>query len=274
MLLDLPSVETPLRYFGGKSKACRILSEFVPSVVNTVLSPFFGGGSFELYLTGRGVRVYGSEGFPPVANFWEILLESPQCLHDKVRRVVEGLRWETWMATALEFARQESECPITRAAQCLILYNFSFNHKGIRDPSCSEFYVDSDGVPRPTRKRGSRLILYERLANFANPFLSVECLDFRDAFAKHPDMFAYCDPPYPSARAAYGDSRVYHEDFDHEALASILHARNQWVLSYNDTEVVRDLYPETDYEWTRVRWTQASKKHNFKGNDVIICSRD
>lgn len=274
MLLDLPSTLTPLRYFGGKSKACRILSGYIPSDVDVVLSPFIGGGSFELYLTGRGVRVYGSDAFPPIANFWEVLLASPQCLDAEVRRVVAGLRWETWMTTARQFAKQESACPITRAAQCLVVYNFSFNHKGIRDPSCSEFFVDSHGVPRPVRKRGSRLILYERIAQFANPLISVECLDFRDAFAKYPDIFAYCDPPYPASRAAYGDAPEYHEKFDHESLAAILKARDRWVLSYNDTEVVRDLYPETHYQWARVRWTQAAKKHKFKGNDVIIVPRD
>lgn len=43
---------SPLRYPGGKTRACKILDKilsenFEMKNVKTVISPFFGGGSFE-----------------------------------------------------------------------------------------------------------------------------------------------------------------------------------------------------------------------------------
>lgn len=275
MLLDLPSVETPIRYFGGKTRARRVLSTFIPNVVRDVLSPFIGGGSLELYLTCRGKRVYGYDAFPPLVNVWQVLLESPKRLCAEVRRIASTLEEERWAADASEFVRQHSGCRITDAAQCLIVYNLTFNNAGLRDARNAPFFVDAEGHIRRNQDgfRNRRLILYERIENFSNPLLSVGCLDFREAFARHPHMFAYCDPPYPAVGGVYGDSPEYHEAFDHEALAMILKSRTAWVLSYNDTELVRDLYPETHYRWSHVKWKLLAKKYDYQGNDVVITPR-
>ncbi len=46
---------SPLRYPGGKTRACKIidniiLQHFDITCFDTIVSPFFGGGSFEFYL--------------------------------------------------------------------------------------------------------------------------------------------------------------------------------------------------------------------------------
>jgi len=48
----LPSNKSPLRYPGGKTRACKILDTIVNEYFdikqfNTILTPFIGGGSFE-----------------------------------------------------------------------------------------------------------------------------------------------------------------------------------------------------------------------------------
>ena len=272
ILNGLPSVDTPIRYFGAKTKARRMLGEFIPTDVREVLSPFIGGGALELYLTARGVRVHGSDAFPPLANFWQALLDSPDRLCAEIRRIVADLSQDTWREDASRFVLQDSGCRITDAAQCLIVYNFSFNNMGLRNPGCVQFFVDEEGVPRRAQDwcRNRRLILYERIEGFTNELLSVECLDFREAFAKHPDVFAYCDPPYPAVKGVYGDSPEYHESFDHAGLAALLGGRERWLLSYNDTEQIRDLYPEDRFEWVSAKWKQAGKNHSYRGNEVII----
>ena len=45
-----------LRYPGGKYRARKILYNEMPENVDTVLSPFLGGGSFELYLTDNNIN--------------------------------------------------------------------------------------------------------------------------------------------------------------------------------------------------------------------------
>jgi DNA adenine methylase len=46
---------SPLRYPGGKTRACKILDQIVVDNfdiedINNIISPFFGGGSFEFYM--------------------------------------------------------------------------------------------------------------------------------------------------------------------------------------------------------------------------------
>jgi site-specific DNA-adenine methylase len=50
--------KSPLRYPGGKTRACKILDEyflknFEKDKISTIVSPFFGGGSFEFFLQNK-----------------------------------------------------------------------------------------------------------------------------------------------------------------------------------------------------------------------------
>lgn len=58
------TTKTMLRYPGGKTRAIKVLAPLVPKNTNKVVSPFLGGGSFELYLTGLGIEVTASDLFP------------------------------------------------------------------------------------------------------------------------------------------------------------------------------------------------------------------
>ena len=49
---------SPLRYPGGKTRACKIIDDIIMrhfdiSLFNTLYSPFFGGGSFEFYFQNK-----------------------------------------------------------------------------------------------------------------------------------------------------------------------------------------------------------------------------
>ena len=64
---------SPLRYPGGKTRAISILSSYVSTYFPTkkvLLSPFFGGGSFELFMTTKGYTVHGNDLFAPLYTFW------------------------------------------------------------------------------------------------------------------------------------------------------------------------------------------------------------
>jgi hypothetical protein len=55
---------SPLRYPGGKTRACKIINNillqyFDINNFDTIISPFFGGGSFEFYLQNNyGLKLY------------------------------------------------------------------------------------------------------------------------------------------------------------------------------------------------------------------------
>ena len=79
-------LRTPLRYPGGKSRAIKHIIPLIPKDVQTLCSPFFGGGSIELACTSIGISVKGYDIFEPVVNFWQCLLNDPSRLASQVMR--------------------------------------------------------------------------------------------------------------------------------------------------------------------------------------------
>ena len=67
---------SPLRYAGGKTKAIgMILHNLPPLRTKKIVSPFFGGGSFELCLTQElNYEVIGYDIFGMLVNFWNVLM--------------------------------------------------------------------------------------------------------------------------------------------------------------------------------------------------------
>ena len=69
---------SPLRYAGGKSKAVGLILKELQYILKpgtTIVSLFFGGGSFELVLSQElGFNVIGYDTFDMLTNFWDILI--------------------------------------------------------------------------------------------------------------------------------------------------------------------------------------------------------
>ena len=69
--------KSPLRYPGGKTRACKILTailedNFDISKYSTVISPFMGGGSFEFHLQNiHGLNIIANDKFHPLYMFWK-----------------------------------------------------------------------------------------------------------------------------------------------------------------------------------------------------------
>ncbi len=74
---------SPLRYPGGKTRACKsldiiLLNNFNMNNFKNIVSPFFGGGSFEFYIQNKyNLKIISNDKFTPLYNFWII------CKNDK-----------------------------------------------------------------------------------------------------------------------------------------------------------------------------------------------
>ena len=270
----LPSVKPTFRYFGGKAKAATQLIKYVPHGINEAVSPFIGAGSLELLMTARGIRVHGYDLFPPLVNMWQYLLHDPHALEKKVREVVGffGIDSSALRAYCKEYDAVSDS--LDSAHRLLIMLNFCFN--GNLRSGFSNYVMHSNGNALQKNSGNKRLVKYDLIRDFHNPLMSVGHADFRESLARHPDVFAYCDPPYPEAHAGYGNDRRYHEDFPHEELADILHRRqSDWMLSYNNCATVRALYPEGEFDYAYPQWLQGSKNQAGpdKCNEVLIRPR-
>ena len=78
--------KTILRYAGGKSKAIKKITPFVEPY-DEVVSPFLGGGSLEVHWASMGKKVYASDVFDILVNFWNVLLSDSSGLADELSKI-------------------------------------------------------------------------------------------------------------------------------------------------------------------------------------------
>src|SRR5579864_152686 len=84
-MMNQLEAKSPLRYAGGKTRAIKSLTQYLPDNLKTICSPFIGGGSFELSCAVKGIRVYGYDNFEPLVDFWNHLVNNPEQLADKIQ---------------------------------------------------------------------------------------------------------------------------------------------------------------------------------------------
>ena len=243
----------PLRYAGGKSLAVGHVVEHMPLRVDSMVSPFFGGGSVEIACANEmGVAVQGYDVFGILVAYWQEQLADPEGL---------AARISGWTPDKETFAKVKARLKDHWDGSDVIsdrkelAAHYWFNHNLSYGPGflgwMSSVYENRDRFRR----------LVGKVRSFRCRNLSVECGSFEQTMERHSGDFMYCDPPYYLG----GDSRmfrgiypqrnfpVHHDGFDHAKLRDLLRAhKGGFVLSYNDCDVIRQWYDGcriVDVEW-------------------------
>ena len=260
----------PLRYAGGKSLAVGSVIEQLPSTLETLVSPFFGGGSVEIACAKElGLKVYGYDLFDLLTNYWQIQLQSPFQLaarlsqwspdKDTYNHVKERLKAH-WDKTS------PIEDPLELAA------HYWFNHNLSYGPGflgwISKIYQDKERVRRSI----------EKVKNFHCPGLKVSQGSFETTIPQHEKAFLYCDPPYYldgdslMFRGIYPQRNfpIHHKGFDHAQLRDLLHNhKNGFVLSYNDCETIREWYADFTILQTHWQYTLGQGETRIGKNRLV-----
>ena len=266
-------VFSPIIYAGGKHWLFKTLFPYIDAAnITEVVSPFFGGGGLELNLALRGIRIYGYDKFQPVVNFWQHWFQS-------TAKVVElaNATLNLYDRHELHLLKKREYPQICFNGETAAALYYMFNRLGFAgSPSnhIREFALRYDGHyirDWKNRKNGRRVFPRTEFYEACPPLsVSVQNRDFTESLAQHPDIFAFLDPPYPNLKSRlYGDSRAYHEDFDHHGLFDILKDREHWALTYNDVPFIRDLY----FGFHRIP-IKHPKNSWRKDNEILIVSPD
>ena len=253
-------MKSPLRYPGGKSRAIKIIKDFIPQDTKKLASPFLGGGSLELYFASKGVEVSAYDLFQPLCWFWKALLEDPSSLADKSDSYrnydgytdknninLRGLSKADFLKLR-EFLSGQESYSIAAAAAFYALNRSSFSGEtlsgGYSKQAAHTRFTDSS---------------IKRIRDFDTDNFTVQNKSFEESIGENEDAFLYCDPPYLLERGnnLYGKSGDMHKEFDHELLRDILGQRAGWVLSYNDSEAIRKMYD--GYEIVPISWAYGMK---------------
>lgn len=251
---------TILRYPGGKFRVRKVIADFFDGC-QTVASPFFGGGSVELELASRGKEVYASEIFLPIAELWKAVKQYPERIAIAAQPYLGADRSEFYRLQA-ELREEMSKFypdPFECAWRAFVINRTSFS-------GCTLSGGIGDGT-RFTQRSIDRLMEVD-LKN-----LEIECGDYWDVLFKHGQRYdgIYADPPYALENSKlYGDGGDTHESFNHKRFSehmNTLRLDSRIVISYNDCDMVRDLFKE----WTfhPVSWAYGMNKDK-KSNEVFI----
>ena len=265
------------RFPGGKSHAAPFLSKLIPSQTKQIVSPFVGGGSFELFLTHRDIKVHAYDKFEPLVNCWQYALKDSEKLATWISEILlDNTREQLRELQKGKFF--EIKDPFERAGYYWLLSSLGWNGCAFNG---MYKYTIIDGQAWIILKDGSLNNLatdFKKLRQFHNSNLTVSLADFKESLNRHNDLFAYCDPPYPDVGGSmYGIGHEYHEEFNHEELADCLLSRTTpWMLSYNNKPLIRELYPEDKCIWHYQWWKQPTNLTNRTTDqkEVVILSKN
>jgi site-specific DNA-adenine methylase len=238
----MKSLKTPLRYPGGKSRACEKMGPYFPDLRNyeQFREPFLGGGSVAIYITKKypNLDIWVNDLYEPLVNFWQQLQMFGVDLKDKLVELKTAnntpvLARELFLK-AKEQVNDQSLPSIDRAVAFYIVNKCSFS--GLTESSSfSEQASNSNFSMRGIEKlpEYSKLISKWRITNYSYDYL----LD------GNMGAFVYLDPPYDIKDNLYGRKGSMHKGFDHDKFAADCAAcYMHQLISYNSDQLVKDRF--------------------------------
>jgi len=241
---------SPLRYPGGKTRAVKHILPHFPENVKRVCSPFVGGASLELALAKKGVEVYGYDLFWPLYNFWHCAANHNKELVHEVYKLKPLTKEKFLHLRKLLAAYQHYR---------VIDVNYAAAYYAINRSSFSGGTL-SGGFSRQAEEKRFNENAIKRLSNYEEPNFKAGYAPFEVSLEKHKDSFIYLDPPYlleNKSNKLYGVSGDLHQEFPHKRLHKILTKRRGWIMSYNDSEEIRQMY--SDYDIIEAEWAMGMK---------------
>jgi DNA adenine methylase len=252
--------KSPLRYPGGKTRAIAILKNYLLthySTKTTVLSPFFGGGSFELHLAQHGLQVIGNDLFKPLYTFWYTLQQTPKELEVAVKASMPVTK-ERFLE--LRAGIQTMTDPLMIAAAYYIINRCSFSGATF----CGGF--SKEASTGRLNEASLKTLLNTDLTDVT--FSNLDCNAFLEANPETPDTIVYADPPYYITSYIYGKDGDMHEGFDHAKFAATIKKRRDWIISYNDCPYIRELYKDCRIE--KVAWSYGMDNGKKESSELVI----
>jgi DNA adenine methylase len=238
----MKSLKTPLRYPGGKSRACVKMDPYFPDLRNysEFREPFLGGGSVAIHITKKypDLKIWVNDLYEPLVNFWQQL----QMFGVDMKNILSDLKSEyntpdkarILFADAKISVNDLHQTNLDRAVAFYVVNKCSFSgltESSSFSPQASNANFSLRGIEKLPEY--SKLIEHWRITNYSYDYL----LD-GDTTA-----FVYLDPPYDIKDNLYGNKGSMHKGFDHDKFATDCDSNNMdQLISYNSDQLVKDRF--------------------------------
>jgi DNA adenine methylase len=256
---------SPLRYPGGKTRACKKLDEifnqyFDVNQFNKVISPFFGGGSFEFHLQNKySLGILANDKFKPLYYFWKICKTKKQELIDELESI-DAVNKEKFLEYRSKIIDEKNK--VKKA-----FYYFVINRCSFSGATLSGGFSEEASTKRFTQNS------IDKIKELNLTKFKISNYDFEDFINNNypkNNAFMFLDPPYYLEKGSklYGNKGDMHESFNHEKLHQVLSNKKNWMMTYNDCTYIRELYH--DYIILDVDWSYGMNKSKESSEIVII----
>ena len=257
--------KSPLRYPGGKTRACKPLNSILTEHFNlqdfeNIVSPFFGGGSFEFHVQNmHGLDIIANDKFKPLYNFWSTCKGDNEGLCEKLYQRINGITKETFSEFRKHIIDEENR--LEQAYMYFIINRCSFS-----GATLSGGFSLEASEKRFTRSSVDRIKQLD-LSNF-----TIYDYDFEEFIGKNQSEknLMFLDPPYylEGKSKLYGNNGDMHENFDHEKLLKCVSDKRDWFMTYNNCSYIRQLYK--DFKIVETSWSYGMNKSKESSEIVII----
>ena len=240
----MKSYKTPLRYPGGKSRACAKMDPYIPDLrdFKEYREPFLGGGSVAIYITKKypNLNVRVSDWYEPLINFWKTLQDEGPALHKRLQELksrypdvasAKGLFLE-----AKELVNDDSVSPLYRACSFYVINKCSFS--GL---------TESSSFSKQASVSNFSMRGIEKLPGYTEIIQNWKITNgrYQELLTDDKSTFTYLDPPYEIGSNLYGKKGDMHKGFDHDGFATICDRFvGPQLISYNSSQLIKDRFKE------------------------------
>ena len=254
-------LKTPLRYPGGKSRACTKMGQFFPELREYVefREPFLGGGSVAIHVSKLypHLKITVNDLYEPLINFWMNL----QMFGDDLTKELKNLKIahcnqdsaRCLFAEMKDVINDSKYSNLERAVAFYVVNKCSFS--GLTESSSfSAQASDSNFSMRGIEKlpEYSEIISHWHINSYSYEYC------FRTDI--HDGLFMYLDPPYDIKDNLYGKKGAMHKSFDHDKFAADCEEHNNinMLISYNSDQLVKDRFKNWKASEFKLTYTMRS----------------
>jgi len=256
---------SPLRYPGGKTRACNkldiILKEnFDIKNFDNIISPFFGGGSFEFYIQNNyNLNIIANDKFTPLYNFWINCKNNNDVLCEKLINIINTIDKSKFMNMRGKIMEESDS--LLQGFMYFIINRCSFSGATL-----------SGGFSLEASKKRFTISSIDRIKNLNLEKFNIYNLDFKEFLDNNEDKrnLIFLDPPYylENNSKLYGNNGDMHENFDHGKLFNYISKKENWIMTYNNCEYIKNLYK--DYKIIDINWSYGMNKTKDSSEIVIV----
>ena len=249
----MKSLKTPLRYPGGKSRACTKMECYFPDLreYREYREPFIGGGSVALFIAKKfpNLEIWVNDLYEPLINFWKQLQWNGDLLASRLIQLKgeypdptdEQKKDTEFKYPALKLFEQSKDIindyeydSADRAVAFYVVNKCSFS--GLTESSS---FSKMASISNFSLRGIEKLPKYQEIIET----WKITNESYEDLLTDWRGTFVYLDPPYDIKDNLYGKKGEMHKKFDHDKFA---HECDRFacdqLISYNSNQLVKDRF--------------------------------